>query len=109
MSERDPYDSGDEQHVKAGKTKAERAVARERERVRRAWSNPDARWLLYSILDRSGIHARTFKPGMPDVSAYNQGARELGLLVYEQVMEVCPELFALAKNEFTQKEETTNE
>lgn len=99
------YDSGDESQVKGRNKKADKAIEREKRQIRQAWNNPACRAELLKVVLDSGIHARTFVPGKPDVAAYNEGARELGLKVYERVMSVCPELFQLAQNEAGQPQE----
>lgn len=103
MSE--PFDSGDEVQVKNRKTKAQSAIYEENQRIRRAWENADCRRELFQIIDRAGIHASSFVSGKPDLSAFNEGARALGLFAYERVMAVCPDLFALAQKEANQKED----
>ena len=103
MSE--PFNSGDEVQVKNRKTKAQSAIHEENQRIRRAWENADCRRELFLIIDKAGIHASSFVAGKPDLSAFNEGARALGLFAYERVMAVAPDLFALAQKEANQKEE----
>lgn len=105
MSEQIPYNSNNEQQVSKRKTKFEKQVDRDRDRIRRAMSTYDARWLIYMIIERAGIHSKCFMAGMSDVTAFNEGGRELGLFAYEQIMDACPDLFALAQKEFNQKEQ----
>lgn len=97
------YDSGDEVKVKARAKKLISAAERDLNRIRRAMSNVDTRWFVQSLINKSGMNADSFfAAGMPDVTHYNLGARDLGFWAHKQVMEACPELLALAQKEMNQ-------
>ena len=66
---------------------------------------------LSRILELAGIFRISYMPGQPDVTAFKEGARNIGLIVYQDIVEVTgvngltPLMAAAKEREITEGEE----
>lgn len=67
--------------------------------VKAVMATPQGRRVVRRWLAAAGIHRSTFAPGAPDVSAYNEGRRALGLQIEEEVARHSPDHYLLMLNE----------
>lgn len=51
------------------------------------------RKLIWDFLDISGVFRMTYVSGHLDDTAFNEGKRYLGTLLFAQIQESCPELY----------------
>lgn len=72
---------------------AQRVRAVERDRLRRLLSGELGRWFVMQQIERAGVFRATFDPASDRVSAFNEGARNNGLRLLNDVLEACPELW----------------
>jgi len=94
----DPFDDDDARVVEQAATAARRA-AREREDWRWLLGDPRGRRILWSMLEEAGVFRCSFDPGRADVSAFNEGRRNSGLLILTRVMEADPDAFVTMQRE----------
>jgi len=71
----------------------QRVMAVERDRLRRLLSGELGRWFVMQQIERAGVFRATFDPASDRVSAFNEGARNNGLRLLNEVLEACPELW----------------
>ena len=90
-----PYDAGNKRDVdrraKASKTRQ----AQLDEAVKWMMSDPRGRTLMWERLTQAGIFKASFAPSnSAELTAFNEGARNIGLADLATVMRLCPEQYA---------------
>ncbi len=78
-----------------------------RNKVERQIEQQDLKWLMkcrqgrrivWRLLERTGLYRTSFDPN-PAMMAFNEGNRNLGLMLMAQLNEVCPERYTLMVQE----------
>jgi len=67
--------------------------------VRRLMAEPWGRRLMWSWLEFGGVFQLSFQAGQADVTAYKEGNRNFGLMLFASIMEHAPEKWALMQRE----------
>jgi len=99
-------DVGDTASVKKRMTKAELEQLRLDEDVRAVLSTYRGRAFIWRVLEQAGIYRTTFNEE-PNVSAFAEGMRQMGLLVIARVDAVDPNAYAKMRREASRREEET--
>ncbi len=101
------FDAGNRRHVER-RDKAAKTV-----RLRR---NDDFRWLMgdargrrfvWDLLGKAGLFRSSFGPST-ELTAFNEGRRDLGLGVLAELMQLCPEQYARMQAEAVSTQPTSN-
>src|SRR4051794_36226520 len=96
------YDAGDRRHVERREKTAKAA---------RLQRNADFRWLMGDLRGRRFVWDLLAKAGLfrssigisPELTAFNEGRRDLGLVVLADMMRLCPEQYARMQAEAISK------
>lgn len=64
-------------------------------------AHAQGRRIVWRLLDRAGVYRDSFTGN--STTFYNEGRRAMGLFVLEQLMDSCPEKYALMMNEQNRK------
>lgn len=94
------YDAGNQQHVQR---KSKAAKARERrldEAFRWLMGERRGRLLMWHRLSEAGVFQTSMAPS-PELTAFNEGRRDLGLRDLATLMRLCPAQFARMQAEAT--------
>lgn len=105
MSEEiDPFDSTDQEAVTAEDAETQR-LAREQEinDFRSLMGTKEGRRFIWRLLSKAGVHRTSFSNDAL-VMAFNEGNRNVGLLLMSEIHELCP-----ARYQQMQKEHQENE
>lgn len=97
-------DVGDTASVKKRKSKAELEQQRDDEDIRIAVSTYQGRSLLWSQLEQAGIYHTTFNADH-GIMAFNEGMRQIGLLLLARIDGVDPNAYAKMRREASRREE----
>ena len=97
-------DVGDTSSVKKFKSKVEREQQRCDEDIRVAVSTYQGRSLLWSQLEQAGIYHTTFNADHA-IMSFNEGMRQIGLLLLKRIDEVDPNAYAKMRREASRREE----
>ncbi|GEM_PF-1236786 len=82
--------------------KAELAAAQRRADVREVMGLPSGRRLIWDWLSDAGLFRACFTGSSQ--TFYNEGRREFGLRMFQQILEACPDLYAQAVQELRARE-----
>jgi len=101
------YDAGDRRHVERREKTAKTA---------RLQRNEDFRWLMGDLRGRRFVWDLLAKAGLfrsslgisPELTAFNEGRRDLGLAVLADMMRLCPEQYARMQAEAISKQPASN-
>lgn len=97
-------DVGDAPTVKQRKKKVELERDRRDEDIRVAVATYQGRSLLWSQLEQAGIYHTTFNADAM-IMAFNEGMRQIGLLLLQRIDEVDPNAYAKMRREASRREE----
>jgi hypothetical protein len=97
------YDAGDRRQVERREKTAKTARAQRGEDLRWLMGDLRGRRFLWELLGRAGIFRGSMGPSA-EVTAFNEGRRDLGLVVLADLMRVCPELYARMQAEAISKQ-----
>jgi len=89
--------TSEESHVKTRNRRERRARERELSDVKAVMSTVEGRRFVWSILAKSGISKTSFTGN--SWTYFNEGMRNLGLIVQSDVLEACPEAYLVAMQE----------
>ncbi len=91
-------DAGDRRQVERAE-KAAKSVRRQRDEALR-WLMADLRGrrIVWSLLGKAGVF-RSSMASSPELTAFNEGRRDIGLALLADVMRLCPENYALMQSE----------
>lgn len=64
----------------------------------------EGRQYLWRIIEKTGVFLISFKPGEADTTAFNEGRRNVGLFVLNEIMAVDQKLFAQMQAEGQERE-----
>ena len=101
-----PYDAGDEGQVKKKKTKAQIRREQDKEDLKEILLSPGGRRFLWKILSECRIYDISFTG---DVwTAFNEGKRQIGLRLIEDIFDASPNAYTEMRLEATQRKEARN-
>lgn len=91
--EHDPLDLPSQERTAAATAEEER-LAREKEQsdLRFVMSNKQGRRFVWRLLSRAGLYQSSFNTNNA-VMAFNEGNRNAGLQLLNEIMETCPERY----------------
>lgn len=101
--EQEPYDAGDQAHVKRRRTAKKRADDDKAAFIIAAMGRPEGRWYFYGLMSDCGIFRTSFA-GDPYRTAYQEGIRNVGLAVLADINRHCPEQYLVMLTEAAQRE-----
>lgn len=96
------YDEHDDDKAEALKQKQENARKTFVEDVKWLMSSPRGRRLAWWLLEKAGVNRTSFN-NSGSVMAFNEGQRNMGLMLQAQIVENCPEAFLTMLDEQRQK------
>ena len=76
---------------------------KERQRLKKdlevVMSTPSGRRIIWRLLGIAGTFTRSFDTDSQYATAFNEGKRSVGLDIYDDIMQYCPERYIQAQNE----------
>lgn len=87
----DTYDAGNQQHVDQRKKGAKVRDRQLDEAFRWMMADEKGRTLMWDRLARAGVFRASF--ATPDLMAFNEGKRSMGLNELDRIMRLCPAEF----------------
>ena len=102
-----PYDAGDEGQVKKKKTKAQIHKEQNREDLKAILDMPGGRRFLWKLLEECGVYKISFI-GEPYQTAFNEGKRQIGLRLIEDIFDAYPHAYTGMRVEATHRKEARN-
>lgn len=84
------YDTSDREAVNRARAQAGRTEARRKNVVGALMENPEGRAWIYAKLEECHIWGSSFTPGAPDLTAFREGERNIGLRLLADVMAEAP-------------------
>lgn len=85
-----PLDLGDHEHVTQRTSKLKAREQRAANDLRVVMSEPGGRRVMWGLLDRAGVYRISHTPGDPYQTAFNEGCRNFGLPLLNDLMRLCP-------------------
>jgi len=102
MIEEEQQDYTDPKQHKKRKKKYDLQISREKEDISAMLNNPSGRRVLWRIMDQSKLLAPDMFTGN-STTFYNLGKRDLGLWLYNEIMESEPKAFLTMMNDQLQE------
>lgn len=96
----DPLDL--EAEPERAREKAQReAAASAREADDWMWlmDTPRGRRIVWSLLEKTGVYRTSFSPASDSQTAFNEGQRNVGLVIVTAIMQHTPDLFVIMQKE----------
>jgi len=111
------YDDDQIKSVKEQKETADRHKRRELNDIRKVLSIVEGRRFIWRILSMAGVFCASYVSKDSNHTAFNEGKRDIGIGLLQDLMEAKPEAYAQLQNEFISEaksekpkpEEETNE
>lgn len=98
-------DEMDDEQATAEQQKRQRELAeRNAEDIRLVMSTESGRRVVWSVLEQGKVFAATFAVD-PCVTAFNEGQRNLALVLFSRVMADCPEQYLKMADEAKRSEQ----
>ena len=97
------YDAGDRRHVERREKTAKAARARRGEDFRWLMGDVRGRRFVWDLLAKAGLFRTSFGVSA-ELTAFNEGRRDLGLTVLADLMRLCPEQYARMQAEAISKQ-----
>ena len=101
------YDAGDRRHVERREKTAKTARLQRNEEFRWLMGDPRGRRFVWDLLAKAGLF-RSSLGISPELTAFNEGRRDLGLAVLADLMRLCPEQYARMQAEAISKQPVSN-
>lgn len=98
-----PEDIGEEVQVEVKKTKSKRKREHELNEFRSLLSTYGGRAYIWRLLSQCGVYKISFTGN--STTFFNEGKRQIGLWVLEEVFEADPASFSLMQNEAVERGE----
>ena len=98
------YNAADEEGVKSRKRKDESARDRELHDLRTLMQSIEGRRFIWRLLDRAGVFRTSFTGN--STTFFNEGQRNMGLIVLADVHEACADKYILMMTEAKKDTET---
>jgi hypothetical protein len=102
-----PYDAGDRRHVERREKTAKRAHQQRNEDFRWLMGDARGRRIVWDLLARAGLF-RSSLAASAELTAFNEGRRDLGLVTLADVMRLCPEQYARMQAEAISRQPPSN-
>lgn len=105
MSDKDKqFNAADESQVKDRKRKDERARDIELADMKKLMAIREGRRFVWRLLDRAGVFRTSFTGN--STTFFNEGMRNIGLIVLADVMAACADQYVVMMNESKEDERT---
>ena len=91
------YESADEDKARQQRSEAEKAEARRLAAFRAVMATADGRRWIWWLLDRCGVFRTSFTGD--STTFFNEGSRNVGLMVIADINAACPDLFVTMMTE----------
>lgn len=105
MNEKDKaYNAAEEAQVKDRKRKDERVRDIELADMRKIMATREGRRFVWRLLDRAGVFRTSFTGN--STTFFNEGMRNMGLMVIGDVMAACADQYVVMMNESKEDEKT---
>ena len=101
------YDAGDRRHVERREKTAKTARLQRHEDFRWLMADLRGRRFVWDLLAKAGLFRSSFG-GSAELTAFNEGRRDLGLSVLADMMRLCPEQYARMQAEAISKQPASN-
>lgn len=98
------YNAADEESVKTRKRKDEQVRDRELHDMRSVMDTVEGRRFVWRLLDRAGVFRTSFTGN--STTFFNEGMRNMGLIVLADVQEACAHQYLVMMNEYKKDLET---
>jgi hypothetical protein len=98
------YNAADEENVKGRKRKDEQIRDRELHDTRSIMDTLEGRRFIWRLLDRAGVFRTSFTGN--STTFFNEGQRNMGLIVLADVHEACADKYILMMTEAKKDTET---
>jgi hypothetical protein len=72
---------------------------RELNDIRKSGSSVEVRRLLWRVIEKARTHHISFVAGMADVTAFNEGARNVGNWLWSEILEADPGIYVQMQRE----------
>lgn len=95
--------AADEQQVKDAAQKVKRGRDLELEDVRFVMNAPQGRRFMNRLIEFCGVNKSSFTGN--STTFFNEGQRNVGLMVFTDLEESCPDLYLLMRQEAKKREE----
>lgn len=95
----EPFNAADPEQVKEAADRAARHEAEERAVLAQVLETRAGRRWIWGHLSRANIFAPSFVAGDPHATSFNEGQRNMGLMMLAQVVRVSPETFGVMQKE----------
>jgi hypothetical protein len=97
MTEPIVTNAADESQVARAKKKEKQRLERDRDDMRWLLSDRRGRRMMHRWLERSGLWRTSFDG--PERTFFNEGMRNMGLMLFAEVSEAAPEMFPVMMKE----------
>lgn len=107
MSNHDPFDLRGQERAKEQSEEAIRLVLQtEQDDIKWLMGSKRGRRVVWRQLERCGVYRLSFNHS-GSITAFNEGMRNIGLMLLAQVQELAPDQFAVMLKEQTAKQESS--
>ncbi len=86
-------DAGDVKEVKKRREKAKKDGLLRETGLKNLMGTDEGRMWMWWLLGMCGVYHLSFVPGGEDQTAFNEGARNIGLRLTAEIIRLCPELY----------------
>ncbi len=94
MSDYDPFDTTAQDQVAADrKDDAQLSEGMEVADFKWMMAGPRGRRIVWRLLEKARVFSPTFVPGAPDVSAFNEGQRNIGCYLMDLIHRECTDQY----------------
>lgn len=92
-------DAGNAQQVKKRRNKARTDALLRESGLKALMGTPEGRMWMWWLLGMCGVYHLSFVPGSAEQTAFNEGARNIGLRLLAEIHRLCPELYSRMQRE----------
>jgi hypothetical protein len=93
-----PYNASNVKHVKNRKKNAELELQQEKDAMSFVMKHPLGRRFVWALLEKAGVNSQSFTPDR-ELTAFNCGQRNIGLMLQAEIEESFPNEFILMWSE----------
>jgi hypothetical protein len=101
------YDAGDRRHVERREKTAKTGRRRRNQDFRWLMGEQRGRRFVWDLLAKAGLF-RSSLAGTAELTAFNEGRRDVGLALLADLMRLCPEQYARMQAEAVSKQPVSN-
>lgn len=91
--------AADEEQVREAAEKSRTNREKQLDDVYWVLSTKQGRRFYYRILEECGVFRLSYRAGQPDLTAFNEGTRNIGLMLLTEINEACPDAYTLMMKE----------